>query len=80
VKKLVGQVMEGFLIPTNPIEYAGDYTVPKGHDIRVSAAGGDVVATGTMRLQYDHEYDHGITEVAPLSEMKDEHSARTTIL
>ena len=72
--------MEGVLIPTNPIEYAGDYTVPKGHDIRVSAAGGDVVATGTMRLQYDHEYDHGITEVAPLSEMKDEHSARTTIL
>ena len=72
--------MEGVLIPANPIEYAGDYTVPKGHDIRVSAAGGDVVATGTMRLQYDHEYDHGITEVAPLSEMKDEHSARTTIL
>ena len=46
--------MEGVLIPTNPIEYAGDYTVPKGHDIRVSAAGGDVVATGTIRLQYDH--------------------------
>jgi len=42
--------MEGVLIPTNPIEYAGDYTVPKGHDIRVSAAGGDVVATGTNTI------------------------------